>query len=165
MNIADCPPIALAEALDRLAAMPAFLDQALAGRTREQLRRRTTTGGDFSLVEHACHLRDLEREGYLARVRRILAEERPALADFPGDVIARERDYRSQDAFAAAAEFARARTELIAALAVLGPVELCRKAVFDGREITLAGLVAMVAGHDGGHRAEIEALAASLEVP
>jgi hypothetical protein len=165
MNIADCPPIALAEALDRLATLPAFLEQVLAGRTREQLRRRTAAGGGFALVEHACHLRDLEREGYLARVRRILAEDRPVLADFPGDVIARERDYPSQDAFAAAAEFVRARSELIAALALLGPVELCRKAVFDGREITLADLVAMVAGHDRGHRAEIEALVASLEVP
>lgn len=165
MNIADCPPIALAEALDRLAAMPAFLDRTLAGRSPEVLRRRTPQGGDFSLVEHACHLRDLEREGYLARVRRILAEDRPVLADFPGDVIARERDYRSQDAFAAATQFARSRSELVAALAVLGPVELCRKAVFDGREITLSEVVAMVAGHDAGHRAEIEALAASLGMP
>lgn len=79
MNAADFPPIPMAEALERLAGMPAWLEAQLAGRDDATLRRRTGAGGDFSLVEHACHLRDLEREGYLVRVRRILAEVTPEL--------------------------------------------------------------------------------------
>lgn len=162
MNAADFPPIPMAEALERLAGMPAWLDARLAGRDDAELRRRTEAGGDFSLVEHACHLRDLEREGYLVRVQRILAEATPRLEDFPGGVIARERDYRSQDARAAAQAFREARGLLVVQLGALERSQLCRTAIFDGREIMLGDLVAMVVGHDGEHRREIEALCASL---
>jgi len=165
MNAADFPRLPLAQAIEQLALMPAFLEGALAGRSQAALRQRTEAGGEFSLVEHACHLRDLEREGYLPRVRRVLAEERPELAGFPGGAIAIERDYPSQDAFAASAAFARARSELLALLAALEPAQLCRKAVFGGSELTLADVVAMAVDHDRGHRGEIEALVASLDAP
>lgn len=163
MNAADIPSLPLTEAIERLAEMPAFLEGALSGRSDAALRQRTAAGGDFSLVEQACHLRDLEREGYLVRVRRILAEEGPGLAGFDGDTIARERDYASQDAGAAARDFALARRELIASLAALAPAQLCRTAVFGGKSITLADLVSMIADHDHGHREEIRLLVESLE--
>jgi len=144
---------------DSLAAMPRFLEEAVASADARALARRGP-GGTFSLTEQACHLRDLEREGYLVRVRRILAEDSPVLEGFDGDAVARERDYPAQDAKRAAREFAAARCELLALLASLEAPQATRTALFDGRTITLAGLVAMIEEHDRGHREEIAALAA-----
>ena len=62
--------LALSRAIDALDAMPEFLDTALDIVSGDDLRFRSSADA-FSLVEHACHLRDLEREGYLVRVRRM----------------------------------------------------------------------------------------------
>ena len=140
--------------------MPRVVTEAITGADKATLVRRGE-GGTFSLTEQACHLRDLEREGYLVRVRRILAENDPALAGFEGDVVARERDYLAQDAPAAGRDFAAARSELLALLAGVDEADLARAAMFEGRRITLAGLVAMIEEHDHGHRAEIERLLAA----
>jgi len=145
-----------------IAAMPRFLQQAIDSAGAAALGRRGA-GDTFSLREQACHLRDLEREGYLVRVRRILAEDVPALEGFDGDAVAKARDYPSQDAQAAAREFAAARAELLALLEPLDARQAAREATFGGERITLAGLVAMIEEHDRGHRDEIAALAALEE--
>src|SRR6187402_2320618 len=125
MDIAAFTPVALAEAVERLESMPVLLATALASVSAEGLLRQPTPGA-FSLTEHACHLRDLEREGYLVRVRRMLAESAPALEPFDGDAVAAARDYPRQDAFAAAREFAAARAASLALIARLTPQELAR---------------------------------------
>jgi hypothetical protein len=161
MNAADFTPVALHEAIERLAAMPAHLAAALgsAGPGRWTTQPAPEV---FSLVEHACHLRDLEGEGYLVRVRRVLAEDRPALEGFDGAAVAATRHYLAQDASLAAAQFARARGELVALLAPLTPAELAREATFMGKPSCMADLVAMMVEHDRGHREEIDALLAGL---
>ena len=164
MNAADFPNLSFPDALDRLRAMPAVLEAALAGASAAQLHIRVADDG-FCLVEQACHLRDLERQGYLARVRRILAEEMPVLEEFDGAAVARASGYLAQDARAAARDFAAARREVVALLAPLGEAELARSAMFGGKRITLAGLVAMMCEHDRGHRVEIEALVDAMEAP
>jgi hypothetical protein len=150
------------ETLERLGAMPAFVEAALHEAGEENLALRPSPDM-FALVEQACHLRDLEREGYLVRVRRILTENRPALEGFDGQAVAAERDYASQDAHAAAQDFAAARRELVAVLGALSPAELAREATFEGRAITLAGLVGMIDAHDTGHRQEIERILDDIE--
>ena len=164
MNAADFPRVGLQEAIAALSAMPRFLEAALQAADPGELTLRPAEDG-FSLVEQACHLRDLEREGYLARVRRILAEDVPGLEGFDGAAVARARDYPAQDAHAAARDFAAARREVVALLAPLRADELARAAMFSGKRITLAGLVAMMCDHDRGHREEIEKLVAALEAP
>ena len=161
MNTAAFTPVALAEAVSRLESMPAFLASALACVPATDLARRTVAG-EFSLVEHACHLRDLEREGYLIRVRRMLAEHEPALVGFDGGAVAAARDYPQQDAFAAARDFAAARAEVVARIAPLGPAELAREGTFGGERVCFADVIAMMAEHDRGHREEIEGLLAQL---
>jgi hypothetical protein len=161
MNAAPFTPVALAEAVGRLGAMPGFLAGALASVARGDLARQPKPGW-FSLAEHACHLRDLEREGYLVRARRMLAESEPALAPFDGDAIAAARDYRSQDAFAAAREFAAARAELIALIAPLTPAQLAREGTFGDRRVCFADVIAMMVEHDRGHREEIGQLLSGL---
>src|ERR1700687_850491 len=136
MNAADFPRVGLGEAVERLSSMPPFLEAALDAADREDLVFRPGEG-EFSLVEHACHLRDLEREGYLVRVRRMLAEDGPALTGFDGDAVARERNYLAQDAHAAAREFAGARRELLALIAPLGAEQLRREGEFQGKRVCL----------------------------
>ncbi len=162
MNAADLPRIGLAESIEQLQAMPAFLVAAIEAAPSNALAARPGPD-EFSLVEHACHLRDLEREGYVVRVRRVLAEERPALEPFDGARVAAARDYLREDARAAAREFAAARVELAGLLAPLGDDDLRREARFGDRPVCLADLVAMMVEHDRGHRDEIERLVEDLE--
>ena len=162
MNAADFPRLGFAESLERLAGMPEFLDAALVAVEPEDLLARPGED-EFSLVEHACHLRDLEREGYLARVRRVLAEKCPDLQGFDGAAIAAARNYSSQDARAAARDFSSTRHEVVALLQPLTAEELRREATFGGKRICLADLVAMMVEHDREHREEIERLMDSLE--
>jgi len=161
MDVSDLPRVGLTEAIERLAAMPAFLEAALEAASGEEIAFRPGED-EFSLLEQACHLRDLEREGYLVRVRRILAEDDPVLEGFDGAAVARERDYLSQDARAAARDFAQARRGLTALLAQLDPAQLKRAATFDGKRVTLLELVAMILEHDRGHREEIESIVDAL---
>ncbi len=52
---------------------------------------------EFSLLEHLCHLRDLEEEAYAVRIQRILSEDNPFLPDVDGGKLAQEREYQRQD--------------------------------------------------------------------
>jgi hypothetical protein len=80
--------------LATLAATPARLKEALAGVPRRLLLW-TPAPGKWSIQEIVCHMRDMEREAYLERYRRILAEDNPKLPDVDGDRCAIERGYRS----------------------------------------------------------------------
>ena len=162
MGAADIPRLGLAAAIEHLATMPAFVAAAIDAASRDELVFRPGED-EFSLVEQACHLRDLEREGYLARVRRMLAEDTPALDGFDGAAVARSRNYLAQDARAAARDFSAARRELLGLLAPLTPAQLGREATFEGRRIALGDLVAMIVEHDRGHREEIESLVDAFE--
>ena len=161
MKAASFTPVALAEALERLDSMPLVLASAIASVPAGELSSQPTPA-EFSLVEHACHLRDLEREGYLVRVRRMLAESEPALAPFDGGAVAAARDYPSQDAGAAARDFAATRRELVELVRPLTPRDLAREGTFGGERVCFADVIAMMVEHDRGHRAEIEQLLARL---
>jgi hypothetical protein len=152
----------LAESIERLEAMPAFVAAAVEGASSDALVYRPGPE-EFSLLEQACHLRDLEREGYLVRVRRMLTEREPDLQPFDGAAVARERKYLEQDARLAAQDFAAARRELTGLLAPLTEEDLGRRARFDGDPITFRALVEMILEHDRGHRDEIERLLARKE--
>ena len=160
MNAATFTPVDLAHAVASLESMPAFVSAALASVGEAEAARRPAPEL-FSLAEHACHLRDLEREGYLVRVCRMLAEYQPALEPFDGAAVAAARDYPSQDAFAAARDFAAARAQLLAMVATLSPAQLAREGTFGGSRVCCADVVAMMVEHDRGHRAEIEQLLAA----
>jgi hypothetical protein len=162
MNAPETPPASWAKTLERLEAMPAFLEAALHEAGDENFTARPTQD-EFSLVEHACHLRDLDREGYLLRVRRMLTERAPELEPFDGQAIAKARDYASQEAHAAAQDFAAARRELLALLAPLSADDFRREATFAGKRISLAELVGLIDAHDAEHRDEIERILDDIE--
>jgi hypothetical protein len=98
-----------------LRSLPNELDDLLNGLDEETLRWRPIPN-KWSIKEIMCHLRDMEREAYLARYMRILTEETPMLPNVDQDRIAFETDYISQDANAALAEFKKLRAETIRTL-------------------------------------------------
>lgn len=130
--------------LDELAAFADYLARSL----REL--------GGPALVEHLWHLADLEREGFAVRISRLRSEENPELADFDGDRIARERDYRSRDAAEGLEAFRAARDANLATLRSLSSEEWTRAGHLEGYgPITLQELPELMLDHDRSHRAEI----------
>ena len=148
--------------LAALAEMPQVLARAAAFLAADALRRPGPDGA-FSLVEHAWHLADLEREGYAERLRRLETEDEPRLPDFDGGRIARERAYRTLSFADGLRAFAEARAQNLARLRGLAPQAWSRSGTQEGvGRVRLADVPRMMAEHDAGHRAEIEALIAFL---
>jgi hypothetical protein len=145
----------LAGLIEELEAFPSFVRDAARG-VDEEAARLPGPDGTFSLVEQAWHLADLEREGYVERIRRLLSEERPHLPDFDGDRIARERDYRARSLAEGVAAFAAARAESVRLLRSLSPEAWARKGTQEGvGEIRLEDVPRMMRAHDLAHRREI----------
>ncbi len=148
--------------LERLAAMPGLVAAASDVLASEQ-RSSRGPGGVFSLTGHAWHLADLEREGYGARIVRILGEGRPSLPDFDGDRIARERDYNSADVALGIRLFEAARALNLERLRSLTSASLARAGVQDGvGAITLSEIPLMMAHHDRAHAEELADLLTHL---
>jgi hypothetical protein len=146
---------ALRDMTDYVATAVRRLDRSQAGTP--------PAAGGFSLVEHVWHLADLEREGYGVRIARLLGEQEPALADFDGDRIARERAYATLDLERGLAAFEAARRENLARLATVGPDGWDRSGTQEGvGPVRLGDIPRMMAEHDAAHRQEIEALLAAL---
>ncbi|HZT59088.1 MAG TPA: DinB family protein [Pyrinomonadaceae bacterium] len=132
------------------------------GLVADDLRMRAD-GGGFSFVEHVCHLRDIEREGYGARIERILNEETPSLPDLKGARLALERRYGEQSFDDGLEAFAEARARNLSALKGATDEQLARSGVLEGAgEVTLARLASLMYEHDRGHREELRALREQL---
>jgi hypothetical protein len=146
------------EALWRsLETMPAFLAERFAALSAEEARGPGPEGG-FSAVEQCWHLADLEREGFGARIRRLLADTDPYLPDFDGARVARERNYRARSLPQGIEEFRQARAANLALLRSLDAAQWSRAGTQEGvGRVALCDLPHMMAEHDTSHRAEIDA--------
>ncbi len=98
-----------------LRSLPNELEDLLNDLDEETLRWRPVPN-KWSIKEIMCHLRDMEREAYLARYHRILGEDSPSLPNIDQDRLAYERDYINQDARQALDEFKWLRTETVKTL-------------------------------------------------
>jgi uncharacterized damage-inducible protein DinB len=148
----------LPEVIAFLEETPEEVRRLSAGVGGEELRERAEDGS-FSFVEHVCHLRDIEREGYAARIEKILTEDSPTRADVNGRRLAAERRYNEQRFEEGLEEFSEARARNVSALRGLSEGQLQRRGVFEGvGEVTLARLVSMMYEHDASHRGELGAL-------
>jgi len=146
---------ARAELLASLAAMPGFLERSFAGLSADEARR-PGPGEALSPVEQCWHLADLEREGYAVRIERLRREVEPALPDFDGARIARERSYRTRDLREAIAAFREARVRNLEAFASLDSTAWSQRGRQEGvGAIMLCDVPAMMAEHDASHRGEI----------
>ncbi len=149
------------DTLAQLADTPRRLRE-LASQFDESRIRTRAADGTFSVLEHACHLRDIEELAFAVRIRRIEAEERPELADVDGDKLAEEGDYHGTQQLGPALDrFAELRA---ANVAQLEAADLTREGILEGAGlITLAELARRMHGHDRGHLDELEKLRAELE--
>jgi DinB superfamily len=146
--------------LELLSLTPALLARAAAQVPDEFVRVRS---GPFALVEHLCHVADLEREGFGERIRKLLTEENPWLPDFDGERIARERDYLNLPLPPALARFASAREETLRLLGSVANDQWARAGRQEGVGIvTLADLPRRIFDHDRAHLNEIAGLLADL---
>ncbi len=147
--------------LAALAATPAALHARLAALPPADWTQRPAPAS-WSLTEILCHLRDVEREVNLPRLRRVLAEEDAFITARETDAWASERNYAAQDGPQALADFIAARRETLALLAALSPEQWqrgLRHSIF-GRS-TLRELVFFTWRHDRDHlRQALETAAA-----
>jgi len=106
-------------------------------------------GERFTALGQACHLRDIEIDGYHVRFGRTLREERPDLASIDSYALAEEKKYEADDVEAALTAFRRARRETVAMLQVARADDWNRKATFaEYGEVTLSGLAHILRSHD-----------------
>jgi DinB superfamily len=151
-----------ADMLDELSAFPVKLKDAVAA-AGPHLRVRSRDG-HFAMVEQLCHLGDLEREGYGARIERLLSGEPAEWDDFDGEAVARERSYLEQNSDHALQRFIEARATNIARLNTATDDDWQRRGLHRGLgEVTLRRIAEMMVEHDRSHEAEIENLLAELE--
>ena len=139
------------ELVGSIAETTGAVREAVGAMRREDLGRRPSNE-DWSALEHVCHLRDIEREGYAVRIEKILAEDQPFLPDLDGDKLAAERDYIRQQFDEALLAFVEAREGNVRRLRGLSDEQTGRGATFEHvGAIRLADLVRMMGEHDREH--------------
>lgn len=155
----------LAALVDGLETFPARVRRLLDEARGADTTRRPEEGG-FSLVEQLCHLRDIETEGYVERIRRIVWEDMPELVDLDGTTMAEQRHYQLQDVDAAWRDWAAARRETVRLLREHLPAHAKRTGIYGGFGVVTLEMIANgIAGHDAGHWKELSALVASALTP
>ncbi len=138
-----------------LRASPAALDGFFRRWAPEHYNQRPAEG-EWCLTEVLCHLRDVEAEVNLPRLRKLVESENPFLEGKDTDRWAEERGYLAQDAKQALRQFIQARLELVSLLQGLdesGWERSARHAIFG--PTTLRELVAIIAAHDRAHLQQV----------
>jgi hypothetical protein len=159
---------AWSDLLSELARMPDDLAHAMGQIPAGSLRYRPenwggSPGETFSPIEHVCHVRDIEKDGYHVRIRRMLEESNPSLVSIDGDELAKQRRYEQDDLAAALSAFRMAREETVVLLRVLDESQLAREGFFaEYGPLTLRGLVHYLRSHDQQHLAGIHWLAGKI---
>lgn len=106
--------------------------------------------------EIICHLRDVDAEVNLPRLKAILSNENPFIAGIDTDNWAEARNYRAQDGMAALKSFMTTRINILDQLESLTPNDwqrAARHAIFG--HTTLQELMEFVATHDQAHIRQI----------
>ena len=137
-----------------LRSTPAAIGTLVTALTLDDWKHRPAPA-EWSLTEVICHLRDVEREVNLPRIRRMLAEENPFLAGEASDRWVEERDCIEQDGHQALVDFIAVRKETLGLLDGLQAEwsRTARHAIFG--PTTLLELAGFVANHDRMHVQQI----------
>lgn len=145
--------------LDVLATTPGRLRAAVKG-VPKKLLTWSPAPGKWSILEIVGHLRDMEREAYLERYRRILEEDRPSLPDVDGDQLALERDYRSLRLAEVVRDWAAARKQCLQLLKRVKREQWGRVGVHEtaGPLTVEQFLERQAVGNDEAHLGQIEAI-------
>ncbi len=130
--------------IGRLAATPLRL-RRLCEELTGDLASRAPKPGEWSAAEVVLHLVEGDRDSFVPRLRRMLAEDTPILAS---PRAARAAD-AALDPSVLLDVFAQARGQAVGLLEALGP---------DGWAVTLHEYATHVAEHDAEHLAQLESL-------
>jgi DinB family protein len=117
----------------------------------------------FTPIEQVCHVRDIEVDGYHVRFRRTLQELNPKLISLDGESLARERRYAAASAAEVFTAFRLARAQTIELISTLSSGQYARTAQFEGRSMTVGGLVHHLCSHDHQHLAGLQWLLGQIE--
>jgi hypothetical protein len=140
-----------------LGAMPGFLAERFASLSVAEAVAPGPQGA-FSPVEQCWHLADLEREGFGARIHRLMTDVDPYLPDFDGARVARERDYKTRSLAEGIRAFQDARAANLAVLRSLPAAQWSNQGTQEGvGRVALCDIPHMMVEHDETHRAEIAA--------
>jgi FMN phosphatase YigB (HAD superfamily) len=152
------PPINQPAAL--IARFEGQLAALLSGlrRVGEEALRRPLAGGGLAPLQVVCHLRDVDREVNLPRLKMFLEKDDPFLSSVDTDKWISERDYIHEEPQQAVRGFIAARKDVTVALRGLSAAEWRRKARHSLLgPITLGDWIAVLAEHDLRHIAPVVA--------
>ncbi|MEX2147025.1 MAG: DinB family protein [Candidatus Rokuibacteriota bacterium] len=143
------------EVIAALAATRPRLEQLADGVGIEPLRRRPKEG-EWCMKEVMAHLAHIESDVFLPRLRRMVAEERPAFEPFSAEAWAQARDHREGRFTDDLGAFASARRQTIALLNGLPAAAATRIGLsgFFG-PVTLAQYATHIVDHDLEHLAQM----------
>jgi hypothetical protein len=145
---------------DTLTANAAALAELVASFSAESLS--SPLGDEFCVVEHVCHLRDLERDGFTPRIRSVLEEDDPLLFDFDGAGVAAASHYRSENVIDALNAFLEARRHNVEVVRATAERDFARTGHYEGPSpITLDAVVAGMFAHDQDHLDRLRAMLAT----
>lgn len=148
----------LVEALDAFPSKLAAVVESFP-KTRWTIR---PAGTGFALVEHVCHLRDLDAV-YAARIRAVLTRDLPSLPSVDGTALAAEKGYLSDSLAEALAAFRRSRRRLCSRLRSITASERRRCGLRDGRRrMNVEDLAREAVAHDETHALELDELQMEL---
>src|SRR5215468_6874845 len=158
-----CKMSFLAEAIEMLSGTPSRAAELTQGLSEEKLSRRVNPEF-FSLRESVLHLRDIDVEGYEPRIRRILSESSPVLADVNGAQLAIDRRYHEQPLEPALTDLHLARAASMERLRACTEADLERTAEMQGSgTVTLRRLLEMWMQHDSDHLNDMVQLRRAVE--
>lgn len=139
-----------------LRAMPSLLRQLALDLTPEQAAT-PPRAGEWSVIEVVRHLLEGERDTFVPRLRRMLAESRPIFAKTPHDA------NDASDLTTLLDAFAHSRAQSTAILAGLKGPEWAREGVSPSRgPVTVEAYAVTMADHDTEHLGQIEDVRATL---
>jgi FMN phosphatase YigB (HAD superfamily) len=140
--------------LANLRSTPAAISTLVSGLEKEAWKHRPALK-EWCLTEILCHLRDVEREVNLPRIRKVLAEENPFVTGEAPDQWVEKRHCIEQDGRQALVDFLNARKETISLLEGLQSewARPARHSIFG--PTTLLELVDFTARHDRIHVQQI----------
>jgi len=137
-------------------AGPQALRQAVAGMTPLEIGRARPIRGKWSAREVVCHIADYEPI-YADRMKRVIAENEPAISGGNPDALAARLAYGSRDVEEELALIELVRKQMGRILRGIQPEDFQRRGIHDKRgPTTLADLVERVAGHIPHHVRSIE---------
>jgi hypothetical protein len=146
---------ALSQLIENYLAGVELLRRAVAGMTREQVLARPVAG-KWSTQEVVCHLADFEPI-YAARMKRVIAEDRPALIDADEVRFAAALAYHERDVAEELAIIGNTRRQMARILRTLPPETFSRVGIHNERgPLSLENLLTTAIGHIPHHARFVE---------